>query len=223
MGGVKVHKGCLYVHHSDSTRRRYSLATVRASLKSSGTQSLGYGTALGVTGVSTFDIDAGHLYGAKFNGTTAMSCAATGHVHRRARHDTSGVRSRCRRRRRHPRAQQHLHLLDAVDARGCGNIYVVRRGYTRSQEFTDARYRCFQSVAMTQKLMSMNGVTYSRSTVLRLESGQGACLQNLLRVARALGVLDPRTKALDPYTTDAGRLRADEELPMRVRARGAGR
>ncbi len=63
----------------------------------------------------------------------------------------------------------------------------------------------------------------SRSTVLRLEGGQGASLENLLRVARALGVLDLLTKALDPYATDVGRLRADEELPTRVRARGAGR
>lgn len=63
----------------------------------------------------------------------------------------------------------------------------------------------------------------SRSTVLRLESGQGASMENLLRVARALGVLDLLTKALDPYDTDVGRLRADEELPTRVRARGAGR
>ncbi|MGL5818346.1 MAG: helix-turn-helix transcriptional regulator [Phycicoccus sp.] len=62
----------------------------------------------------------------------------------------------------------------------------------------------------------------SRSTVLRLEGGQGASVENLLRVARALGVLDLLTKALDPYTTDVGRLRADEELPIRVRARGAG-
>ena len=63
----------------------------------------------------------------------------------------------------------------------------------------------------------------SRSTVLRLESGQGASLENLLRVTRALGVLDLLTRALDPYATDVGRLRADEELPTRVRARGAGR
>ncbi|MGL5929343.1 MAG: helix-turn-helix transcriptional regulator [Dermatophilaceae bacterium] len=62
----------------------------------------------------------------------------------------------------------------------------------------------------------------SRSTVLRLEGGQGASVENLLRVARALGVLDLLTKALDPYATDVGRLRADEELPTRVRARGAG-
>lgn len=57
------------------------------------------------------------------------------------------------------------------------------------------------------------------STVLRLESGAGATLENTLRVARALGVLDLLTKAIDPYSTDVGRLRADEELPRRVRRR----
>ncbi|WP_307812785.1 helix-turn-helix transcriptional regulator [Phycicoccus sp. CSK15P-2] len=60
----------------------------------------------------------------------------------------------------------------------------------------------------------------SRSTVLRLESGRGASVENLLRVARALGVLELLAKALDPYATDVGRLRADEELPARVRPRG---
>lgn len=59
----------------------------------------------------------------------------------------------------------------------------------------------------------------SRSTVLRLEAGQGASTENLLRVARALGVMDLLTKALDPYSTDVGRLRADAELPTRVRTR----
>ena len=63
----------------------------------------------------------------------------------------------------------------------------------------------------------------SRSTVLRLEGGQGASVENLLRVARALGVLELLTKALDPYATDVGRLRADEKLPTRVRARGVSR
>jgi transcriptional regulator with XRE-family HTH domain len=57
----------------------------------------------------------------------------------------------------------------------------------------------------------------SRDTVLRLEKGQGVSLENLLRIARALGVLDHLTDALDPYATDVGRLRADESLPKRVR------
>lgn len=57
----------------------------------------------------------------------------------------------------------------------------------------------------------------ARSTVLRLESGKGARLEALLRVARALGVLDGLIAALDPYRSDVGRLRADERLPQRVR------
>ncbi|MGH3613243.1 MAG: helix-turn-helix transcriptional regulator [Pseudonocardia sp.] len=59
------------------------------------------------------------------------------------------------------------------------------------------------------------------NTVLRLEKGRGATLENVLRIARALGVLDAITVALDPYATDVGRLRADEALPARVRHRRA--
>lgn len=59
----------------------------------------------------------------------------------------------------------------------------------------------------------------SRGTVQRLESGEGASLENTFRIARALGVLDLLVSAVDPYSTDVGRLRADEELPQRVRPR----
>jgi transcriptional regulator with XRE-family HTH domain len=58
----------------------------------------------------------------------------------------------------------------------------------------------------------------SRYTVMRLENGEGASMENLLRVARALGVLDMLTAALDPFATDVGRLRAQESLPQRVRS-----
>lgn len=57
----------------------------------------------------------------------------------------------------------------------------------------------------------------SRYTVLRLEHGEGATTENLLRVARALGILDLLTGAIDPYKTDVGRLRSEEALPQRVR------
>lgn len=57
----------------------------------------------------------------------------------------------------------------------------------------------------------------SRHTVMRIENGAGASLESILRVARALGVLDQIASALDPYSTDVGRLRADENLPQRVR------
>lgn len=57
----------------------------------------------------------------------------------------------------------------------------------------------------------------SRDTVMRLEKGDGANLENLLRIARALGVLDSLLKAIDPYQSDVGRLRSEESLPERVR------
>jgi len=60
----------------------------------------------------------------------------------------------------------------------------------------------------------------SRHTVMRLENGTGASLENVLRVARALGMLDSIASSLDPYATDVGRLRADEALPRRVRQPG---
>jgi hypothetical protein len=52
---------------------------------------------------------------------------------------------------------------------------------------------------------------------MRLENGEGATMENLLRVARALGVLDQLVEAVDPYKTDVGRLRSEEALPERVR------
>jgi transcriptional regulator with XRE-family HTH domain len=60
----------------------------------------------------------------------------------------------------------------------------------------------------------------SRGTVVRLEGGDGGVgLENFLRVLRSLGVLDGVVKALDPYESDVGRLRSDEQLPQRVRTR----
>lgn len=58
------------------------------------------------------------------------------------------------------------------------------------------------------------------NTVRRLEDGEGGVsVENLLRVLRALGVMDTTLTALDPYETDVGRLRSDEQLPERVRPR----
>lgn len=57
----------------------------------------------------------------------------------------------------------------------------------------------------------------SRHTVMRVEHGEGAALESVLRMARALGVLDALAAALDPYATDVGRLRSEEALPQRVR------
>lgn len=58
----------------------------------------------------------------------------------------------------------------------------------------------------------------SVNTVRRLEDADGGVtLENGLRIFRALGVLESVPKALDPYETDVGRLRSEENLPQRVR------
>lgn len=60
----------------------------------------------------------------------------------------------------------------------------------------------------------------SRNTVVALERGDVAIsTENLIRILRALGVLDRFARALDPYESDIGRLRSDQILPRRVRPR----
>lgn len=60
----------------------------------------------------------------------------------------------------------------------------------------------------------------SRDTLTRLERGEGGVsVENLLRILRALGILDALSGALDPYESDVGRLRSGEALPARVRPR----
>jgi transcriptional regulator with XRE-family HTH domain len=63
----------------------------------------------------------------------------------------------------------------------------------------------------------------SRDTLTRLESGTGGVgLETVLRVLRALGLLDVLGEAFDPHNSDVGRMRSDEELPRRVRPRRLG-
>ena len=49
-----------------------------------------------------------------------------------------------------------------------------------------------------------------------LNHGSGT-LENFLRVVRILGLLDPVVDATDPLNTDIGKLRANEDTPLRVR------
>lgn len=60
----------------------------------------------------------------------------------------------------------------------------------------------------------------SVNTLRRLEGADGGItLENSLRIFRALGVLESVPRALDPYETDVGRMRLDEQLPQRVRTK----
>jgi transcriptional regulator with XRE-family HTH domain len=58
------------------------------------------------------------------------------------------------------------------------------------------------------------------ATVSRLENGDGnVTLESLLRILRALGIMDNLVTALDPYESEVGRMRSEEELPERIRPR----
>jgi transcriptional regulator with XRE-family HTH domain len=49
-----------------------------------------------------------------------------------------------------------------------------------------------------------------------LNNGQGT-FENFLRIARILGFLDLVQEATDPLNTPIGKIRADEDTPLRVR------
>ena len=49
-----------------------------------------------------------------------------------------------------------------------------------------------------------------------LNDGKGS-LENFLRVARILGLLETVVSGTDPLNTPEGRLRVDEDTPLRVR------
>lgn len=58
----------------------------------------------------------------------------------------------------------------------------------------------------------------TRATLRSIEHGDGtARLENVFAVVRVLGLSDALIAATDPMSTDLGRLRADEQLPQRVR------
>ena len=59
----------------------------------------------------------------------------------------------------------------------------------------------------------------SPTTVSNLEQGKAVRTDSLLSIARILQLADGIVTASDPYLTDLGRLRADEQLPQRVRKR----
>ena len=60
----------------------------------------------------------------------------------------------------------------------------------------------------------------SRTTLSKLENGGSVGYGAFLSVARALGVIDQILEAIDPWNSDLGRMRADQDLPQRVRHRG---
>lgn len=92
----------------------------------------------------------------------------------------------------------------------------VRRAVRRLADHVVA-WRKLRNLTQAQ-LADRAGV--SRTTLQSLERGDGGVsIENLLRIVRALGLMEQLPNALDPYETDVGRLRSDEQLPHRVRPR----
>jgi len=69
----------------------------------------------------------------------------------------------------------------------------------------------------SQQVAERAGV--SRKTLSRLENGENVSLSTFLAVSRALGIVDRVTDGVDPWQTDLGRMRAEADLPKRVRHR----
>lgn len=59
----------------------------------------------------------------------------------------------------------------------------------------------------------------SRPTLRKLENGDSVGHHVFLAVAQALGIADRVVEATDPWETDLGRMRSDQELPQRIRRR----
>lgn len=93
------------------------------------------------------------------------------------------------------------------------------RAVARTQRVIGQHIRRWRKLQQLSAAQVAERAGVSRPVVSRLENGDGTTLENLLRVARALGVIDQLGDALDPMRSDVGRLRADEQLPDRVRPR----
>lgn len=69
---------------------------------------------------------------------------------------------------------------------------------------------------ITQALLAERA-NVSIGTVQSIEAGRSVSSENLAKVLWVLGILDTVVGAADPLASDVGRLRADQQLPQRVR------
>ena len=81
-----------------------------------------------------------------------------------------------------------------------------------------------ENLAMWRKMHKLTSeqvaakAAVSRSTLSRIENGDPiVSFATVLNICRTLGILDRVIEATDPYETEIGRIRADHELPQRVR------
>jgi hypothetical protein len=172
VGGLKTHGDYMYIQQNTSTIRRYSLAAVRASLLSTGIQSLGNGLTSTVTDVSFFDIDGGYLYGGQFvnpDDPDRPNDPDRGLMRRYAISPNSGALTRDFDYGpiQIPKKAQGLLVLSNTwifsTSAGRGNrsnIYVIRRGYSRGEDIESVRYRCFRAPVLSEELVGFEGRTY---------------------------------------------------------------
>ena len=59
----------------------------------------------------------------------------------------------------------------------------------------------------------------SASTITRIETGEGASLENVLRIANAMGVLNRAVQGFDPWEDDRGRQLIANHIPKRGETR----
>ena len=101
--------------------------------------------------------------------------------------------------------------------RGAARAGPVPRPIVRAQRQLGEHLRTWRKLQSLTIAQVADRANVGVATSSRLERGEGATLENVLRVARALGVPDQLAGAVDPYDTALGRARADELLPTRVR------
>lgn len=77
------------------------------------------------------------------------------------------------------------------------------------------------NLARRQQRISMdllaNRTNLSVPTVSKMLNAGAGSFENFLRIARALGFLDGVVDATNPLNTGIGRIRAEEDTPLRVR------
>jgi transcriptional regulator with XRE-family HTH domain len=109
--------------------------------------------------------------------------------------------------------------MDPKSRKDGGPPLPVRRAL-RSLADSVSTWRRLRGLTQAQ-LADRAGV--SRGVARRLEAADGGVsVENLLRILRALGIQDVIAEALDPLSSDVGRLRSEQELPARVRPRRLG-
>ncbi len=62
-----------------------------------------------------------------------------------------------------------------------------------------------------------NRTNLSAPTISKMLNTGAGSLENFLRIARVLGVLDGVVDATNPLNTGIGRARAEEDTPLRIR------